>query len=263
MFTRREIGTMSERRRLADLVDASARVAVFTGAGISTESGIPDFRSPGGVWSRMKPITYDEFVSSEDKRREAWSRAFSGVMGWTGARPNAGHYGVARLVASGKAAVVITQNVDNLHQDSGVPPERLIELHGNASYARCLSCGLRHELEVLKQSFLGRGDIPACRDCGGLVKSATISFGQALPVDALARADAEARACDLFLVLGSSLQVYPAAGLPLQAKRSGAMLAIVNREPTPQDEAADLVLHEPIGEVMDEVAPHAWGVSSH
>ena len=259
---RRKIAPMSDHRRLADLIEASSRVVIFTGAGISTESGVPDFRSPGGVWSRMKPITYDEFVESEDRRREAWNRAFSGVMGWTGARPNAGHYGVARLVASGKAPVVITQNVDNLHQDSGVPAERLIELHGNASYATCLRCGLRHELEVLEQSFLGTGEIPVCRDCGGIVKTATISFGQALPRDALARAEAEARACDLFLVLGSSLQVYPAAGLPLTAKRAGAVLAIVNRDPTPQDEVADLVLHEPIGEVMIEAAPHAWGVSA-
>jgi NAD-dependent deacetylase len=253
---------MSDRQRLADLIEASSRVVVFTGAGISTESGIPDFRSPGGVWSRMKPITFDEFTGSEDKRREAWSRAFSGVTGWTGARPNAGHYGVARLVASGKAAVVITQNVDNLHQDSGVPADRLIELHGNATYAKCLKCGLRHELEVLKQSFLGRGEIPVCRDCAGLVKTATISFGQAMPAEAMARAEAAAFDCDLFLVLGSSLLVYPAAALPIAASRAGALLAIVNREPTPQDPIADLVLHEPIGEVMTEVAPYAWGVSA-
>jgi NAD-dependent deacetylase len=253
---------MSERRRLAELIEASGRVAVFTGAGISTESGIPDFRSPGGVWSRMQPIRYDEFTGSEAKRREAWTRAFSGVAGWVGKRPNAGHFGVARLVASGKAGLVITQNVDNLHQDSGVPPDRLVELHGNASYATCLDCGLRHELEVLKQSFLGTGEIPVCRDCGGLVKTATISFGQPLPALALRRAEAEARACDLMLVLGSSLQVYPAAGLPLIAKRSGALLAIVNKDSTPQDDIADLVLHEPIGEVMEEVAPHARGVGA-
>ena len=253
---------MSVRRRLSELIEASARIVVFTGAGVSTESGIPDFRSPGGVWSRMKPIGFDAFVASEDKRREAWKRTFSGVAGWVGARPNAGHYGVARLVASGKAGVVITQNVDNLHQASGVPPERLIELHGNASYAACLACGLRHELETLKQRFLGRGEIPVCRRCGGLVKTATISFGQPLPPKALERAEAEARACDLFLVLGSSLSVYPAAGLPLAASRSGAVLAIVNREPTPQDDIADLVLHEPIGEVMTEVAPYAWAVAA-
>jgi NAD-dependent deacetylase len=250
---------MSDRQRLADLLAASGRAVVFTGAGVSTESGIPDFRSPGGVWTKMRPITFDEFVASEDKRREAWTRTFSGVAGWVGARPNAGHYGVARLIASGKASAVITQNVDNLHQDSGVPPGKVIELHGNASYAACLGCGLRHELEALRNAFLGEGVISACRDCGGLVKTATISFGQAMPAGPMARAEAETVACDLFLVLGSSLQVYPAAGFPLTAKRRGAVLAIVNREPTSQDRHADLVLREPIGEVMAEVAPVAWG----
>ena len=252
---------MSDRQRLSQLIQAASRVAVFTGAGISTESGIPDFRSPGGVWSRMQPIRFGEFTGSEAKRREAWTRTFSGVARWVGRRPNAGHYGVARLVASGKARVVITQNVDNLHQDSGVPAERLIELHGNASYAVCLDCGLRHELEALKQRFDDAGEIPVCRDCGGLVKTAVISFGQAMPAQALARAEAESRACDLMLVLGSSLQVQPAAGLPLTAKRSGALLAIVNLDATPQDEIADLLLHESICEVMEEVAPYGWGVS--
>jgi NAD-dependent deacetylase len=235
---------------LADLIAEAGRLVVFTGAGISTESGIPDFRSPGGVWSRMKPITYGEFVGSEAMRREAWNRVFSGVAKWVGARPNAGHHAVARLVSAGKASSVITQNVDNLHQDSGVPAERVIELHGNASYAACLDCGLRHELEVLKQSFLGRGEIPACRDCGGLVKTATISFGQAMPQAAMARAEAEALACDLFLVLGSSLLVYPAAGLPVTAQRNGAVLAIVNREETPLDGLAELVIREDIGPVL-------------
>ena len=244
---------MSPVDQLARLLADSERAVVFTGAGISTESGVPDFRSPGGVWSRMKPIYFQEFVASEDRRREAWTRTFSGVMKWTGAKPNAGHMAVARLVARGKVTAVITQNVDNLHQDSGVPADRIIELHGNASYATCLSCGLRHELEVLKQSFLGRDEIPSCRDCGGLVKTATVSFGQPMPQAAMARAEDETLACDLFLVLGSSLVVYPAAGFPLLAKRNGAQLAIVNREPTELDGYADLVLNDEIGEVLSEV----------
>jgi NAD-dependent deacetylase len=243
------------RAALAKLIAQSRRAVVFTGAGVSTESGIPDFRSPGGIWSRMKPIYFDEFVGSEEMRREAWSRTFTGAMRWTGAKPNAGHYAVARLVARGKVASVITQNVDNLHQESGVPPAQVIELHGNASYATCLDCGLRHELEVLKQSFLGRGEIPSCRHCGGLVKTATISFGQAMPKDKMARAEQETLACDLFLVLGSSLAVYPAAGFPILAKQNGAALTIVNREPTEQDGLADLVLNEDIGPVMSEVVP--------
>jgi len=246
---------MSPREELSAYVAAARRVVVFTGAGISTESGIPDFRSPGGVWSRMKPIYFDEFVSDPAKRREAWDRVFNGSAGWVGKEPNAGHHAVARLVARGKASAVITQNVDNLHQQSGVPAPRVIELHGNASYATCLDCGLRHELDVLKQSYLGRDEVPACRDCGGLVKTATISFGQAMPREPMRRAEEETLACDLFLVLGSSLVVYPAAGFPLLAKQNGARLVIVNREPTEQDAYADLVLHDEIGPAMTAAVP--------
>ena len=243
------------RERLREMIERTARVAIFTGAGISTESGNPDFRSPGGVWSRMSPIYFQDFVRSEEKRREAWDRAFSGRAGWTGKAPNAGHYAVARLVASGKARAVITQNVDNLHQDAGVPAGQVIELHGNASYATCLECGLRHELAALKALYQATGDLPACRACGGIVKTATISFGQAMPEGPMAAAEAETLACDLFLVLGSSLVVYPAAGFPQLARHNGARLAIINREPTDQDPLADLVLHDEIGPVMSSVVP--------
>jgi len=244
------MGAMPPAARLAELIADAGRAVVFTGAGISTESGIPDFRSPGGVWSKMKPIYFQEFVGSEAMRREAWNRTFSGVMGWSGAKTNAGHYAVAELVARGMVSSVITQNVDNLHQDAGVPAERVIELHGNATYATCLECGLRHELAVLKQSFLGRGEIPACRECSGLVKTATISFGQAMPADKMVRAEEETLACDLFIVLGSSLVVYPAAGFPMMAKENGARLVIINKEPTEQDRYADLVIHDGIGAVL-------------
>lgn len=244
---------MSDRSQLARAINAARKIVVFTGAGISTESGVPDFRSPGGVWSRMKPIYFQEFVGDEDRRREAWTRVYSGAARWTGARPNDGHTAVARLVASGRATAVITQNVDNLHQQSGVPDDRVIELHGNAHYARCLACGLRHEFDEFRESFLERGEIPACRACGGLVKSATISFGQAMPDEPMERAQTATINCDLFLVLGSSLVVYPAAGFPLLAKQNGAMLAIVNREPTDQDVHADIVLHDEIGPVLREI----------
>jgi NAD-dependent deacetylase len=244
---------MADRSKLAEMIEDARRAVIFTGAGVSTESGVPDFRSPGGVWSRMKPIYFDDFVASEARRREAWGRTFAGTAGWTGARPNAGHAAVARLVAAGKVSSVITQNVDNLHQDSGVPADRVIELHGNASYATCLDCGLRHEFAELKAPFLDAGVIPACRVCGGIVKSATISFGQPMPAAPMARAEEETLACDLFVVLGSSLVVYPAAGFPLLAKRNGARLAIVNREPTDQDVYADLVLHDEIGPVLSDV----------
>ncbi len=241
---------VTPRARLSAVIAEARNVVVFTGAGVSTESGIPDFRSPGGVWSRMKPIQFQDFVAREDMRREAWRRAFSGAAGWTGAKPNAGHAVIARLVSMGKVSAVITQNVDNLHQASGVSDDRVIELHGNASYATCLECGLRHELADLRAPFEERGVIPACRVCGGVVKVATISFGQPMPAGPMARAEAATLACDLFLVLGSSLVVYPAAGFPLVAKRNGAALAIVNREPTEQDAYADLVIHDEIGRVL-------------
>ena len=211
---------------LAALVAGSARAVVFTGAGMSTESGIPDFRSPGGVWSQMKPIDFDSFIHNDDARREAWQRTFSGKARWTGAKPNAGHFAIARLVEAGKVGHVITQNVDNLHQEAGVPAQQVIELHGNAGYATCLTCGLRHELTELRGPFLEQGTLPTCRACNGIVKSATISFGQPMPVDAMRRADAACRQCDLFIVLGSSLSVYPAATLPMVAKANGAALVI-------------------------------------
>lgn len=235
---------------LARYLRDAERIVVFTGAGISTESGIPDFRSPGGVWSKMKPIYFQEFVGSEAKRREAWTRVFSGAAGWVGKAPNAGHYAVARLIASGKGSAVITQNVDNLHQASGIADGKVIELHGNASYATCLECGVRHELAELRPVFVDRGEIPTCRDCGGLVKTATISFGQSMPEEPMLRAEAETQVCDLFLVLGSSLVVTPAALFPARAKQSGAKLVIVNREATPLDDIADLVLHDEIGPTM-------------
>lgn len=241
------------RAELARMLGEARRAVVFTGAGISTESGIPDFRSPGGVWSTMKPIYFQDFVSSEERRREAWTRAFSGRAGWTGREPNAGHHAVARLVAAGKVSSVITQNVDNLHQASGVPALKVIELHGNASYATCLECGLRHELADLREPFVEDGEIPSCRECAGIVKTATISFGQPMPPGPMAAAEAETLACDLFVVLGSSLVVFPAAGFPLMAARNGARLVILNREPTEMDVYADLVLHDEIGPTLGEV----------
>jgi NAD-dependent deacetylase len=246
---------MSDISQLAALLANSARTVVFTGAGMSTESGIPDFRSPGGVWSRIKPIDFHSFVHNEDARREAWQRTFSGTAGWVGAKPNKGHFAIARSVAAGKVSVVITQNVDNLHRGSGIPENQLIELHGNASYATCLTCALRHELKDLRDPFLEQGTLPTCRACRGIVKTATISFGQPMPVAEMRRAEAASRDCDLFIVLGSSLSVYPAATLPLVAKSEGAALAIINREPTDLDGKADVVIHAEIGAVLRELMP--------
>ena len=242
---------MTDADALARLFAAATRAVAFTGAGISTESGIPDFRSPGGVWSTMKPIYFQDFVASRAMRREAWTRVFNRTAGWTGASPNAGHRAVAKLVSAGKVSAVITQNVDNLHQDSGVPGARVIELHGNASYAKCLDCARRFEIDTLRPRWEADDDI-VCAACGGLIKTATISFGQPMPELEMRLAVEQALACDLFVVLGSSLVVYPAASLPLTAKRNGAKLVIVNREPTEMDEAADLVLHAEIGPLMTE-----------
>lgn len=243
---------MTDADALAHMIRSAYRVAVFTGAGISTESGIPDFRSPGGVWSKMQPIMFQDFVASRDKRREAWTRVFNKTAGWTGASPNAGHYAVADMVKAGKVAAVITQNVDNLHQDSGVPDKQVIEVHGNATYAKCLTCGKRYEIDDLRHRWEADEDI-ACIFCTGLIKTATISFGQPMPEAEMERASEEAVLSDLFLVLGSSLVVYPAAGLPVTAKRAGAALVIINREPTDLDPYADLVLNAEIGPLMTDV----------
>jgi len=228
--------------RLRRLIDDARSAVIFTGAGISTGSGIPDFRSPGGIWTKHRPIEFGDFVASADMRREAWRRKFAVDDATRGAAPNAAHLAVARLAREGKVSLVVTQNIDGLHGASGVPADRLVELHGNGTYAHCLDCGLRHELSEVREAFEATGDPPDCRRCGGLVKSATISFGQAMPVEAMMRAQAASEDADLFLVLGSSLVVYPAAGLPIVAKRAGARLVIANREPTELDPIADLLI---------------------
>jgi NAD-dependent deacetylase len=235
---------------LRRLIERARRGVVFTGAGISTESGIPDFRSPGGIWTRYKPIDFDEFLHSEDARREAWRRKFATDPTIRAAKPNRGHRAVAELVRRGSVASVITQNIDGLHQASGVPEERVIELHGNTTYAHCLDCRRRYEIDDLRAAF-EKGEVPPrCDDCGGLVKTATISFGQPMPPLAMDRAQRETLAADFFLVAGSSLVVYPAAGFPELAKRNGARLVIINREPTGLDDMADLVINRSIGETL-------------
>ena len=242
----------SDVARLRRLIEASTRAVVFTGAGISTESGIPDFRSPTGMWARTKPILFEDYVASADMRREAWRRKFDGEPVMRAAEPNRGHRAVARLVREGKASAVITQNIDGLHQASGIPEAQVIELHGNATYAHCLRCGARYEIDALRDAFGRDGEVHACTGCGGLIKTATVSFGQPMPQAAMLRAEAETLAADLCIVLGSSLVVYPAAGFPEMAKRNGARLAIVNNEETGLDRLADLVVHRGIGDVMGD-----------
>jgi len=240
------------RRALAQ----AERIVALTGAGISTESGIPDFRSPGGIWSRMKPITYDEFVGSEEARMEDWRRRFRMNENFARAEPNAGHRGLARLAAEGRLAAVITQNIDGLHQRAGLAADQLIEIHGNATHGRCLDCRTPMALDEVKRLIEATAQSPRCA-CGGPVKAAIISFGERMPSEATRRASQLAAEADLFLVIGSSLQVQPANALPVIASRAGARLAILNREPTPLDSAADLVLRHSIGAVFAALYPQA------
>ena len=244
---------MDDLETLREMVGSAKRIVAFTGAGISTESGIPDFRSPGGIWTKYQPIYFDDFMSSEEMRRAAWRRKFATDETMTKAEPNAGHRALAKLVEQGRMSAIITQNIDGLHQRSGVPEQRIIELHGNTTYASCLDCGQRYELAPIKKDFVASGKLPICEKCDGIVKTATISFGQAMPEIQMARAQDETQNCDLFIVLGSSLVVYPAAGFPRIAKRRGAKLVIVNRDPTDQDDDADLVIHQEIGPTLSRV----------
>ena len=235
---------------LGDMIAEASTIAPFTGAGISTECGIPDFRSPGGLWTRNRPIPYDEFVASQEARDEAWRRRFAMEPTFAAAKPGRGHRALAQLYRAGKVPAIITQNIDNLHQVSGFAPDHVIELHGNTTYARCIGCGCDYELTWVKQRFDEEGGAPDCATCHQPVKTATISFGQAMPEDAMLRATELARACDLFIAIGSSLVVWPAAGFPLMAKNCGAKLVIINNEPAEQDDIADLVIRHDIGETL-------------
>jgi NAD-dependent deacetylase len=235
---------------LRHLLNTSDVVLPFTGAGISTECGIPDFRSPGGLWSRNQPIPFDEFISSQDRRDEAWRRRFAMQDQFVNAQPGRGHHAIASLYRAGKAPGVITQNIDNLHQLSGIAARDVVELHGNTTYATCLRCSIRYELDWVRQRFEASGRrVPDC-ECGGYIKTATISFGQAMPEAAMRRATDLTLMCDLFLAIGSSLVVWPAAGFPVHAKHNGARVVIINREPTDLDDIADLVIHDDIGTVL-------------
>jgi len=231
------------------LINAANRIVLFTGAGISTESGIPDFRSPGGIWTRQVPIDFSDFLRSDEARRETWRRRFAMEPILRQATPNRGHRAVAELIRSGRASAVITQNIDGLHQDSGIPDDKVIELHGNTTFAHCLDCGTRYEIEALRVDFEQDRIVPHCA-CGGWVKTATISFGQSMPLDAMRRAERETLLADLFIAIGSSLVVYPAAGFPELAKRNGAALVILNLQQAALDEIADLVLNRPIGDTL-------------
>lgn len=243
--------------RLRELIAAAQTVVPFTGAGISTECGIPDFRSPGGIWTKMAPIPFDAFLASREMRDESWRRRFAMQDQFGGAQPGRGHRALAALYRSGKVPGVITQNIDNLHQASGIAPEHVIELHGNTSYAVCLDCAARYELDWVRERFdAAGGRAPDCTGCGGFIKTATISFGQAMPDAAMREAERLTRSCDLFIAIGSSLVVWPAAGFPLLAKQNGARLAILNREATDFDSIADLIIRDDIGAILSPFVTH-------
>jgi NAD-dependent deacetylase len=236
--------------RLRDLIEGAARIVPFTGAGISTECGIPDFRSPGGLWTKNQPIPFDAFMASREMRNEAWRRRFAMEDHFGQAKPGRGHRALASLYRAGKVPALVTQNIDNLHQASGIPAHDIVELHGNTTYATCLECAQRYELSWVREKFEAEGaHAPDCA-CGGAIKTATVSFGQAMPPDAMRRAEQLTMECELFLAVGSSLVVWPAAGFPLMAKRNGTALVIINREPTEFDELTDLVVRNDIGDVL-------------
>ena len=239
--------------RLQEMLKKSSKVVFFTGAGVSTNSGIPDFRGPKGVWKSSTPIYFQDFISSKEKRVESWSRKFRNELSIDSATPNEGHKKIAEIMKV-KDSFLITQNVDNLHQDSGVDIDKIAELHGNATYAKCLDCSRRYELEDLKKEFLETKEPPLCSVCGGILKTATISFGQAMPGKEMQISQKKAIESDLFICVGTSLAVFPAADLPLLAKETGATLVILNNEPTQMDQYADLVINRDISEVFSEIS---------
>ncbi len=242
---------MNEHERIATwLKDAKSAVA-FTGAGISTESGIPDFRSPGGIWSKSKPVYYDEFLASAAARYEYWRQKSISHQDFSTGQPNAGHLNLAKWQQTGRLKAVITQNIDGLHQDAG--SQDVVELHGTARYVSCQECRQRFDADPLVKQFLETDQVPACPACSGIMKHATISFGQMLDPAVLERATELSGEADLFFAMGSSLVVQPAAALPPLAKRNAARLVIINRDPTDQDSLADVVIHASIGETLTAI----------
>jgi NAD-dependent deacetylase len=237
------------------MLAAARRPVVFTGAGVSTESGIPDFRSPGGVWDRFDPreMTYQNFVGTDWGRRKYWEIGRYSYPVMRKAEPNPAHLALAELHRLGRLDCCITQNVDNLHQRAGLPSEKVIELHGNATRTRCLACDAQYPRDTVQEWLDGGVDVPACPGCGGIVKPYTILFGEPMPAREMEEAERRARGADLFIVVGSSLVVYPAAYMPAHAKDAGAELVIVNLSPTPLDGLADVVIAGRAGEVMDAV----------
>lgn len=250
--------------KVADLILESRKLVVFTGAGISTESGIPDFRSPGGIWERFDPddFTYQKFVSDPESRRKQWWMLREGVL--TGAAaPNPAHYAIAELHGLGKLDCVITQNIDNLHQRAGVPDDRVFELHGNMQWAVCLDCGRRYAFGEIKSRLDEGEEIPDCEACRGMLKPDIVMFGEQLPVQVLHDASQRAMGSDLFIVIGSTLVVYPAAYMPIYANQAGARLVIINLSATPMDHQAAVLIRAKAGETMSKIVQKVKEKVSH
>lgn len=251
-----------------DLVDFAARlrqskaIVFFTGAGISTESGVPDFRSPGGVWTKYQPVLFQDFLASESARVQHWQLKKATYELFKTVKPNLAHYAICEFERRSQLLGLITQNIDGLHKIAGTSDEKLVELHGTDRLVTCLECGKHyaplHVYENLPEEFVA----PTCDDCGGFLKSANVSFGQSMPVEAMRRAQAWSEQADIFIVIGSSLQVQPAASFPVIAKRAGALLAIVNRDPTPLDDLADFVHNGTIGEFFERLMQLLGAVSN-
>ena len=239
----------------AQIIKEAKRILIFSGAGMSTESGIPDFRSPGGVWSKYDPsdFYFDKIISSEKARERYWEMSTEFYDTMKDAVPNRAHLAIRAIEDSGKLLAIVTQNIDNLHHKAGNSPERIIEIHGTAFSVSCLSCGKKYDRDDIQERLNSGVKAPYCDDCAGILKPDTISFGQAMPEDKMADALMYARECDLCIVLGSSLVVYPAASVPVHAVQNGARLIIINRDETPLDAEADLVCHESLSKVLGQM----------
>ena len=241
---------MVETTELQDLINECSYPVFFTGAGVSTDSGIPDFRGPNGFWKKNKPIYFQDFISSKEVQSKYWNQSIEFKSCFESYLPNDGHLAIAKIINSKKQGHCITQNVDNLHQNGGLNNSQVTEIHGNATYAICLDCDKKFKLADIHQDFIRLKELPSCDDCEGIIKTATIAFGQPMPEKEMNFAQNEATKCDLFIVAGSSLAVFPAATIPLYAKEQGSTLVIINNEPTDFDYIADLVINESISKTL-------------